>query len=218
MKKFLNLTILLAGLVLLDGCKPQAVPIAVQAVTLSAKTLELTVGQSETLTATVTPTDAANKNITWASSNPLIATCEDGVVTAVAAGEAVITVTTEDQGLTDKCTVTVSPVRVTGVALGELTEEDCFLAIGSTLQLAATVAPENAGNKAVTWASSDEAVATVSQTGLVTGVAEGEVTITVKTVDGEFTAQVALVITVAPTDLAPGQGTQVGEDEYGKYE
>ena len=83
------------------------------------------------------------------------------------------------------------PIAVTGVTLDK-TEET--LKVGATLQLVATVAPAEAANPAVIWSSSDDAIATVSETGLVTAVAEGEATITVKTVDGEKTATCKITV------------------------
>jgi len=85
-----------------------------------------------------------------------------------------------------------TPIAVTGVTLDKSEES---LEIGKTLQLVATVEPADAANKDVTWSSSDEAVATVSATGLVTAVAEGEAIITVKTVDGEKTATCKVTVT-----------------------
>ena len=81
--------------------------VSVTGVSLNKTSTELTVGQSETLTATVEPSDATNKNVTWSTSDARIATVTDGVVTAVSAGTATITVTTEDGGFTANCTVTV---------------------------------------------------------------------------------------------------------------
>ena len=79
----------------------------VTGVTLNTETLELFTGGSATLTATVEPSDATNQNVTWSSSDPSVATVANGVVTAVGAGTATITVTTEDGGKTAICTVTV---------------------------------------------------------------------------------------------------------------
>ena len=79
----------------------------VTGVTLNKNTLELYTGQSETLTATVQPSNATNQNVTWNSNNADVATVEGGKVTAVGAGEANITVTTEDGSHTGTCKVTV---------------------------------------------------------------------------------------------------------------
>ena len=85
-----------------------AATVSVTGVSLDKTELSLTVGGTETLTATVVPANATNKAVTWTSSNPSVATVENGVVTAVSAGTATITVTTEDGAKTATCTVTVS--------------------------------------------------------------------------------------------------------------
>ena len=102
--------------------------VSVTGVTLNKTSISLVPGEGETLTATVTPADATNKNVTWKSSDATVATVDDnGKVTGVAAGEATITVTTEEGGKTATCRVTVSAtsVAVTGVTLNktELTLE-----------------------------------------------------------------------------------------------
>lgn len=96
------------------------------------------------------------------------------------------------------------PVDVTGVTI---TQEDQILVVGDTVQLAATVAPSDASNKDVTWASDDTDTATVSTTGLVTAVAAGSAIITVTTDDGSKTDTISLTVsegfirgTLTPTD------------------
>jgi hypothetical protein len=79
----------------------------VTGVTLDKTSVTLTVGGTETLTATVAPAGATNKAVTWSSSNNAVATVSNGAITAVAAGSAVITVTTRDGGKTAQCTVSV---------------------------------------------------------------------------------------------------------------
>ena len=130
--------------------------------------------------------------MTWASDNEDVATVVDGIVTAVAAGTATITVTTIDGNLTATCEVTVvTPVvAVTSVTL-DLTE--LTLTVPETAILVATVLPEDATDKSVTWASDNEDVATVVD-GVVTAVAAGTATITVTTVDGNLTATCAVTV------------------------
>ncbi|MDR2951946.1 MAG: SUMF1/EgtB/PvdO family nonheme iron enzyme [Treponema sp.] len=82
--------------------------IAVTSVTLNTSALSLTVGGSETLTATVSPSNAANKSVSWSSSNSNVASVSGGTVYAASAGSATITVTTADGGKTATCSVTVS--------------------------------------------------------------------------------------------------------------
>lgn len=82
--------------------------VSVTGVSLDRESAELEVGGTLALKATVAPDDAANKNVSWKSDKEEVATVKDGTVTAVAAGKAVITVTTEDGGKTASCTVTVT--------------------------------------------------------------------------------------------------------------
>lgn len=88
---------------------PDPDPINVTSIELNKSTLSLKVGEDETLVANILPTDATNKNVTWTSSNSNVATVNsNGKVTAVAEGTALITAFTEDQGLTDTCSVTIT--------------------------------------------------------------------------------------------------------------
>ena len=170
-----------------DDLEPAPSAISVTGVTLNKSTLSIQVGGSETLTATVAPKDASNKKVTWKSSNEAVATVANGKVTGVKAGEATITVTTDDGGKTATCKVTVSDkeVKVTGVKLNKTATS---LLVGGNETLVATILPENATNKKVTWKSSNAAVATVDAAGKVTAVKAGEATITVTTEDGGKTA------------------------------
>ena len=174
--------------------------VPVTGVTLSQTELSLTEGNTAQLTATVKPDDATNKNVTWSSDDTSVATVDaTGKVTAVSAGTATITVTTVDGGYKDTCQVTVTAalVPVSGVTLNK---DSLALGVGDTETLTATVAPANAANQSVTWASSAPSVATVDAAGKVTAVAPGTATITATTVDGGFTATCA--VTVRP-DIPP---------------
>jgi len=91
-----------------DGGNNNGGGTAVTNVTLSQTSLSLAVGSSATLTATVDPSNAANKTVTWSSSNANVAAVNNGLVTALAAGNATITVTTADGGKTATCAVTVT--------------------------------------------------------------------------------------------------------------
>ncbi len=158
-------------------------PRAVTGVSLNKTSTALPIGSTETLTATLTPSNARNMNVTWTTSNANVATVTDGTVTAVALGTATITVTTEDGAMTATCTVTVTQ-NVTGVTLNKTSTT---LPIGSSETLTATVIPDNAADKSVTWTTSNAAVATVTD-GTVTAVAPGTATITVTTGNGAKTA------------------------------
>lgn len=159
-----------------------------ESVELDKHEATLKAGSTLQLTATVKPDNALDKLVEWKSLNAAIATVdENGLVTAVAEGSTSIVVITEDGDKTDTCKVKVEKpaVPVTGVTLDK---NDAELKVGATLQLTATVAPANADVKDVEWSTSDEKIATVSATGLVTAVAKGEATITVKTKDSGKTA------------------------------
>ena len=158
--------------------------IPVTGVSLDRTSLSLTEGETYSLVATVTPSNATNKSVTWSSSNTTVATVSSsGVVTAKAGGSATITVKTSDGAKTATCAVTVKAktVAVTGVSLNKTS---LTMTVGDTQTLAATVTPSNASNKSVTWSSSDTSVATVSSSGVVTAKAAGSATITVTTNDG----------------------------------
>ena len=151
-------------------------------VTLNETTAEVTIGETLQLTATVAPENASNPTVTWSSSDDAIATVDaNGLVTAVAAGTAIITASTNDgSNLTASCEVTVKQLAVS-LTLDKTAAE---VTVGETLLLNATVLPDNTSNPAVTWASSNDAVATVDANGLVTAVAAGTATITATTTDG----------------------------------
>ncbi|GEM_PF-1385993 len=171
------------------------------AIELNKATLDLTVGGNETLTATVTPSNSTD-TVEWTTSNKNIATVDkDGKVTAVAVGEA--TITAKAGSKTATCTVTVkaAAVAVTGVSLNETT---LSLEVGKNKKLTATITPENASNKNVTWSGGNEAVS-VGSDGTVTAnkVTNTSVSITVTTEDGSYTATCAVTVTAASkTELA----------------
>lgn len=164
----------------------------VESVSLDRSSLELVAGNSETLSATVLPENATDKAVVWSSSDESVATVEDGVVTAVGAGEAVITVTTQDGGKTATCQVTVEDAYV---PVSNITLDNTSLVLneGESATLAATVLPENATDKSLVWSSSDESVATVND-GEVVAVNMGTAVITVTTTDGGKTAECTVTV------------------------
>ena len=160
----------------------------VTSVSLNKTSASLTEGETITLTATVNPDNATNKNVSWKSSNTSVASVVDGKVTALKAGTTTITVTTEDGNKTATCNITVNAkvYPVTGVSLNKTSAE---VVVGNKLTLVATVKPSNAQNKNVSWKSSNTSVATVSSTGEVLALAKGTAYIIVTTEDGKYTAQ-----------------------------
>ncbi len=189
-----------------------AIPVLATGIALNQTTLSFNdVNQTATLIATVTPSNATNKNVTWSSSNTDVATVSDsGVVTSKANGTAVITAkTTDGTNLTATCEVTVAiPVLATGISLNQNTLS--FNAANQTATLIATVTPSNATNKKVTWSSSNTDVAIVSDEGVVTSKANGTTVITAKTTDGTdltATCEVIVAIPVLATGISLNQTT-----------
>ena len=152
--------------------------IEVTGITLDKSSLTLNEGEYETLTATVKPDDATDKTITWKSDNDKIAAVDaNGKVTAVAAGSTTITAKAGEKSATCSITVNEKKVEVTEITLNKTT---LSLIIGDIETLVATVKPDNASDKTVTWSSNDKTIATVDANGKVTAVAEGTATITAK--------------------------------------
>jgi uncharacterized protein YjdB len=180
-----------------DTCTVTVAHIAVPVtgVSLDANTVTLAPKLTVELTATVTPQNADFPDVTWRSTANTVATVSlTGRVTAVAAGRASIIATTVNGGFTDTCTVTVVQ-PVTGVSLDV---KAAALKPASTVQFTAAVKPEDTDFPDITWHSTAQAVATVTQTGRVTAVAEGAASIVVTTVDGGFTD----TCTVTVADIA----------------
>ena len=174
-----------------DPTPPKPSVVKVTKITLNKTTASVGKGKTMQLTATVTPTNATNKAVTWKSSNTKIATVSStGKVTAKAAGTVTITCTAKDgSGKKATCKVTVTepkpPVKPTvKVTKVTLNKKAATLSPKETLTLRATVTPTNATNKAVTWKSSNTKIATVSSTGRVTAKSAGTVTITCTAKDG----------------------------------
>ncbi len=185
--------------------------VAVSGITLNNSTLSLTTGQNFTLQAMLSPSNATNKEVTWESSDAgVAAVSKDGVVTAQKAGKATIVAKAADEsGKYASCVVTVTEAKkeVTGVTLNK---SSLNLSVGGSEVLSATVLPADATNKQVTWLSSTPSVATVSQSGVVTGVKEGTTQISVSTAEGSKTAICSVTVS-GQTPIAPTEpGTQTG--------
>ena len=164
--------------------------VAVESVTLDKSSLELNEGETATLTATVKPDNASDKTVTWSSSKTSVATVDaNGKVTAVAEGNATITAKAGNKSATCSVTVTKNVVAVESITLDKSSLE---LNEGETATLAATVPPDNATNKTVTWTSSSSSIATVDQNGKITAVSEGTATITAKAGDKTATCSVTV--------------------------
>lgn len=169
----------------------------------------LRVGGTEKLELVITPYNADHEDIVWTSTDEGVATVTDGLVKAVGVGTAVITARSGDKSA--QCTVTVLPVSKP-VESVQLNKNAFTLEVGGSEILVATVSPVDTDDTALTWTSSDERIATVSQNGRVVAVAEGIAVITVKAGDKTDTC----TVTVIPSDKTDS-GTiddLGGEDKY----
>lgn len=171
-------------------------PILVESIKMNISTINLNIGGSISLKATVAPENATTPNVVWSSSDENIATVENGEVTAVGVGKATITATTTDgTNLSATCAVTVKPILVTGLTLSDnsLTIEN-----GNVDALIATITPSNATTKTLTWTSSNANVAEVSD-GVITAKSIGVAIITAATTDGTNLSAQCKVTVIAST-------------------
>ena len=180
----------------LDGRTPDSGPVAerddtiigdkdrykVRSIT-SINSTKLVAGQQGKIRARVVPDYATNKKLSYKSSNDNVVSVDNkGNIKAKKAGKATITITSED-GVQKKVTVVIEkPIAVTSIALSDskITVEK-----GKTKTIKATVTPNNAADKTLTWKTDNKKVATVTQTGTVKGIKDGEATITVSAFNQE---------------------------------
>ncbi|WP_230193086.1 immunoglobulin-like domain-containing protein [Paenibacillus sp. CECT 9249] len=182
--------------------------VRVESVTLDREEAELAIGKELQLTATISPSNADDPSVVWSSSDETVAAVDAaGKVTALKEGISYVSVTTVDGGFTAigkivvKQDATPEIIPVTGVALNQT---KASLREGAQLQLTATVLPQDATDKTVTWASSDEKAVTVDATGKITALRAGTATITVTTADGGYQAE--CVVTVEKRSSGGGDG------------
>ena len=199
--------------------KKETPDVPVDSITLNLSQLTLYVGDSETLTATILPEDAAGYKLTWSSLSPSIATVdENGKVTAIAPGAT--TVAVQAGGKTAVCTVTVKekPSGITGVGFDK---DKVSIKVGQSDNLVVVIIPDGAGADAErVFTSSNESIVTVDSNGKITGIAPGAAAITVTI--GDFTATCTVTVTEKqtgnPDDNSGGSssggisgGTQTGD-------
>lgn len=179
---------------------PKSIPAT--GIRLTETSAELDEGETLELFYKLEPSDATTQGVVWASDNTDVATVdEDGIVTAVKAGTATITVSVKGQPeIKAICTITVksSAIAVTKLTLSESSAE---VSIGKTLTLSCTIEPTDATNKELVWSSSDETIATVDAQGVVTGVKAGTVTITVTSKSNPSVKATCTVTVVGETSI-----------------
>ncbi len=170
-------------------------------IVMSQATMKVYETKSKTLTATVLPSDATNKNVTWKSNDKTIAKVNSsGNVTGVKPGTTYIVATSADGSFVARCKVTV--VDLINTTKVTLSKTSLSIKDGSTATLKATVSPSNATYKTVSWSSSNKKVATVDANGKIKAVAPGTVYITAKTKDTGKTAKCKVTVkAVVPTSV-----------------
>lgn len=170
--------------------------IDVKTISVSNSSLSMMEGEQFTVTATVYPTDASNKSLTWTSENENVVTVKDGVITAVGVGNAkVIVRSVSNPNVTQVITVNVSEKQTIHVSDIVLSINNITLLEGKSTTITATVEPSNADNKTLIWTSSDTNVATVNIYGQIKAIKEGTATIIVTSIDNpNITRKVTVIV------------------------
>ncbi|WP_138752126.1 glycosyl hydrolase 53 family protein [Paenibacillus sinopodophylli] len=177
---------------LTDTVNVTVVPVKSESLKLNTSLIRLRAGDIQTITASVLPLDAADKSVSWQSSDPSVFTVTGGTVTAVADGEAILTASTSDGGASISVDVIVADnLPVTAI---ELDHAAITVTAGEYAKLETQIKPAAADNQGVSWTSSDESVATVTGIGEVIAHKQGSAVITVITDDGGFTAQATITV------------------------
>ena len=173
----------------LVSCKEEVHEILASSVTLDKTSVEVLIGQTVHLSATVLPEATTDKTIRWSSSDDSVAMVDEGTVTAHKVGQATIKATCGNKEAS--CVVNVLPIMVEEISFNKTSVS---LKAGETVTLTATVKPDDATDKTVTWSTSDATVATVSN-GVVTAKKVGTATITAKAGDKSATCEITVVST-----------------------
>ena len=172
------------------------VTVPVESITLNKTKLTLDKGQSETLVATISPTDATENTVTWDSSNSDMASVDaNGKVTAVSGGN--VTITAKAGGKSAACLLTVNaPVESVTLNRTSITLEE-----GKSFTLNATVSPKDATDKTVTWSSSDVSIVSVDQNGTINAISQGSASIVAQAGNIQATCAVTVIKSVTSITL-----------------
>ncbi|MDE6084269.1 MAG: Ig-like domain-containing protein, partial [Muribaculaceae bacterium] len=172
-------------------------------INLSVSNLYLSVGDQQQVTAYVSPEEAADKSLAWSSDNTDVATVdENGNITAIADGQATITVSALDgSGAVASCYVTVYTPTPDYVYVSSITlsESNLSMEIGGSYVVTASVNPGDANNKELNWYSDNTNIVTVDNYGNIFAVGEGTATITVSSTDGSGIVAYCYVTVDTPT-------------------
>lgn len=184
------------------------IPMHVKALGFNLKKSSIVLGIGITEKLNYTIDEGLNSSdIVWKSSAPDIATVENGTVTAISEGSAIITASINGISSTCKVTVSSSYVSVTGITLNK---SSMNILIGNTEALTKKISPSNATNQDVTWKSSDPEIATINSDGLITAKKVGTTIITVTTNNGyKTTCRVTVVDTIALKEISLNKKTLI---------
>lgn len=162
-------------------------PIAVLSISVDKQTLIMNSGESAQITEVIMPSNATNQIVKWVSSDPSIATVENGLVKALRKGTVIITVSSESNSLKARTNVTIDPLRVADI---KSAKSNVTLNINSSTQLTYSIIPVNAYNKSVTWESDNQKCVSVSNKGVINALTQGQANIKITTFDGGKQANV----------------------------
>ena len=194
--------------------KPQFVSVESVKIVTSPSGLKMNVGASFKFDAKITPDDADDKTVTWSSSNKDVLTIdEEGNAKAIAEGEAVIVVTTNDGAKTDDVTITVEVphVAVSSVEFVDLPVKN-KMKVGDSFTFTSKVLPENATDKSVVLKSTDDRIISIDSNGKATAKAPGSASISVTTTDGAKTAKTLINVVNVGSEIPVSEVTLVSEN------
>ena len=179
-----------------ETCVITIKPVKIDEIKLNPTNMSLKVNTSSVIVPIIKPDEAKNEKLIWESSDPSIATVDsNGKVTGIKEGKVTITAKTKDGKVAATCVVNIVNDTIP-VSKIKLDHDNLSVKVGSSSQILTTIEPENATERELVWTSSNPNVATVDNSGKITGVNVGTATITVKTKDGKVVA--TCEVTVEP--------------------
>ena len=165
---------------IMSYCHIEVLPIRATELTLSHTNIELELGESFCLKATISPDNTTNKTIIWSALDETIAKVDDkGIITAQSLGETIIRATVEGSEIEAQCKVKVNPILLEEI----LGLHDYSILIGQSYLFSVELSPENATNRELRWTSSNPEIVSVSEKGVITGLSFGESILTAYAMD-----------------------------------
>ncbi len=186
----------------------------IDSIEITPNGVNLEVGTSQSLVATILPVSAPDTTVTWSSNDDSIISIDaNGLITANKAGSAIIRATSNlDASLFDEITVNAT-IAVNEILISPV---ETSFDVGETVNFNAQVLPANATNKSIVWSSSDTSIASINANGVATILKAGDATITATSVSNPSifgTAPVFAIVRVTSVSLSPATATiEIGED------